>query len=499
MSQTLVVLSQKKKDVFTKKNYFMKTKNILTIFLAGILLIGCKPASNKQNEKQESLTPEERESLAPEYQDFFDSLDAALESYEEEVIVVVDKRDNAYKKKKLSWEEEYDSILVSLGIQSKDPDGILKEICDTSYIDDVDERVRIKGAACPFQPHLLVVNDNKILLFSEKLDSIYTLETPFLIQTASSYSTYQNQLKIAGEIFLLAKSKPDYLYGEQAHLYRQYYPENYFDLVLYRYNIDSLYLERVTKFYDNTIPLHKLYFELAGYFPKRSYIIFDTRYKYKAYYDCVSIHPDPTYAENNKSFKVDIESRKTELGELVGPGEYSNDIGYEVKLYSNNLFPRDHNFEIKQTEESVIISNIPDGNPDIELPFSIFNDKPIGLDKGVSKFEYLDYNICYTKNQKAIISVCREEEMGILRGNIYLVDLESNEVSRLIDNEVIGYDVILKEFSFNSESHHKTFLDKCYLIDVMNGKDGNSELYLYDDNFNLLHHFDNMQYYEEFN
>ena len=44
----------------------MKTKIILSIFLAGIFLIACKPSSNKQNEGQESLAAEEQYILTPE-------------------------------------------------------------------------------------------------------------------------------------------------------------------------------------------------------------------------------------------------------------------------------------------------------------------------------------------------------------------------------------------------------------------------------------------------
>ena len=69
----------------------MKTKKILILFLACILLIACKPTSNKQNERQESIVTEEQDSLTSEEQEFLASLDSVMDSYEEEVIVVVDK------------------------------------------------------------------------------------------------------------------------------------------------------------------------------------------------------------------------------------------------------------------------------------------------------------------------------------------------------------------------------------------------------------------------
>jgi len=69
----------------------MKTKKILILFLACILLIACKPTNNKQNERQESIVTEEQDSLTTEEQEFLASLDSVMDSYEEEVIVVVDK------------------------------------------------------------------------------------------------------------------------------------------------------------------------------------------------------------------------------------------------------------------------------------------------------------------------------------------------------------------------------------------------------------------------
>jgi hypothetical protein len=78
----------------------------------------------------------------------------------------------------------------------------------------------------------------------------------------------------------------------------------------------------------------------------------------------------------------------------------------------------------------------------------------------------------------------REEEMTVLTGNIYLLDLTNNRIKKLIENEVIGYDVSLKQ------------LHDYYLVDVLYGKDGNSELYLYDKNFNLMQYFVNLQHYE---
>jgi len=75
----------------------MKTKIILSLFLAGILLITCKPTSNKQNEGQESVVTEEQESLTSEEQEYIDSLNAIIDSYEEEVIVVVKKFDKPAK------------------------------------------------------------------------------------------------------------------------------------------------------------------------------------------------------------------------------------------------------------------------------------------------------------------------------------------------------------------------------------------------------------------
>jgi len=74
-----------------KENYIMKTKKILILFLACILLISCKPTSKKQNEGQESIVTEEQDSLTSEEQEFLASLDSVMDSYEEEVIVVVDK------------------------------------------------------------------------------------------------------------------------------------------------------------------------------------------------------------------------------------------------------------------------------------------------------------------------------------------------------------------------------------------------------------------------
>jgi len=75
----------------------MKTKVILFLFLANILLIACKPTGNKQNEKQENIAIEEQDTLTPEEQEFLASLDSVMDSYEEEVIVVVNKFDKPDK------------------------------------------------------------------------------------------------------------------------------------------------------------------------------------------------------------------------------------------------------------------------------------------------------------------------------------------------------------------------------------------------------------------
>jgi len=75
----------------------MKTKVILFLFLANMMLIGCKPNSSKQIEGQESVVTEEQDSLTQEEQEFLASLDSVMDSYEEEVIVVVNKFDKPDK------------------------------------------------------------------------------------------------------------------------------------------------------------------------------------------------------------------------------------------------------------------------------------------------------------------------------------------------------------------------------------------------------------------
>jgi|GEM_PF-2036168 len=101
----------------------MKTKIILSIFLAVILIIACKPASNKQKEGQESLALEKQESLTVEEQEYFDSLDAVIESYEEEEIVVVNK----YEK-------------IDKADESENMEGLIK-IVDVRNVDDYSDAV----------------------------------------------------------------------------------------------------------------------------------------------------------------------------------------------------------------------------------------------------------------------------------------------------------------------------------------------------------------------
>jgi len=71
----------------------MKTKKILFLYIAGVLLIACKPTSNKQIEGQESVVTEKQDGLTAEEQECKEYFDSILDSYEEEVIVVVNKSD----------------------------------------------------------------------------------------------------------------------------------------------------------------------------------------------------------------------------------------------------------------------------------------------------------------------------------------------------------------------------------------------------------------------
>ena len=91
-----------------------------------------------------------------------------------------------------------------------------------------------------------------------------------------------------------------------------------FDLNLYRFNIDSLKLYEIAKFYTRLIPLLKYKYELTGYFPAESILKIDSLKKL-IYYDVISLMIDPDIDEHEYegTICVNLNNRKTFLGKLV--------------------------------------------------------------------------------------------------------------------------------------------------------------------------------------
>lgn len=147
----------------------MKTKKILTLFFAVIWLIACKPTSNKQNERQESIVTEEQDSLTTEEQEFLASLDSVMDSYEEEVIVVVNKSD---KYDKTNEPDDKEGMIKIIDVRNVDDfsDAVEIFIPDTMLVDSL--RMIAKTAETFIKWY---INDNcpidqdKLFTFSETL------------------------------------------------------------------------------------------------------------------------------------------------------------------------------------------------------------------------------------------------------------------------------------------------------------------------------------------
>ncbi len=381
----------------------------------------------------------------------------------------------AEKKKELSWEEKIDSMLNALGIKTRNWDSIVHIICDTSFNSHTLTNIQLDTQTCPFKPDFLVVSDYKLQFLNSSFDSMYVLKTNFQFLTAS-WSPFKSN-----EAYVLVKDNIKIPDSKEI----EYCSENLFNLGLYKLNLDSMQMQGVTTFYDKSPPLCRLCMELGAYFTDTSFVKIDTANN-MIYYDCVAIGAPADGAEYFATYNVDLEKGTTSLGRLI---DFAPKLIYakDIPLYSTSYL-KYSKMDVQKEGEYIVLSKIPDNRPAVKIPISLLYEEPLNLPKQNSKeaLGYLYYNLCFTPDNKMVIcSPCREEEMGILNGNIYLLDLDGNKLKTLVKGEVIGYEVSLKRLK-----------NGMYLLDVEYGKEYNGELYLFDGDFNLVRHFEHSQYYE---
>jgi hypothetical protein len=232
-----------------------------------------------------------------------------------------------------------------------------------------------------------------------------------------------------------------------------------FDLKLYRLNIDSLKLYGITKIFDNTIPLVKYQFELLEYFPRKS-IIKTKKEKGQLYYDMILIMEDYDYHVNYVSVIVDLNKGTTKVGERINVGEWKS-VGKPSLVYSN-AYHEKNNYKAQMSKDFFKIFNFNNEKDTLDIPVSLFRgNEQVAVDdiKPDSILNRLQFNFITEKDSSYLIcSPYTEHEMAVLHGNIYLLNLETQEKITLLEKFVIGYNADLFEFK-NSMYAIRTYWD----------------------------------------
>jgi len=316
-------------------------------------------------------------------------------------------------------------------------DSTIRVLCDTSFLIQNIDTIEINTVHCAFQPYMLIVNDGNLKLKNYTLDSTYNIKTERKVHTATWSPFNQNEIfLLLREEFILSKSD-----SINFPFFCQKPP---FNLKLYRLNLDSLKMYGISSFYNKIIPLVKLQYEIADFFPRNSVIKVDSENN-AIYYDAVSLMIDYDYFENKGTYKVDLNTRETSLTKPI-TFEQKKNIGEKVKIYSN-AYHQKNNYKAQVDDSIIRLFDISSNIDTLEISAKLFDGNEQVHIKNIesdSVLKQLQFNFCFTKDSNYIIgSPYTEHDMAVLHGNIYLIDKNTHDFKLLIGNRVVGYNVDL--------------------------------------------------------
>jgi thiamine biosynthesis lipoprotein ApbE len=87
---------------------------------------------------------------------------------------VIQESENTQSKEQIDYEEAL-----------KNMDKIIHSFSDTSYLNNLNDTVKLNGNICNFNPYGLAVTEQKLILYNETFDSIYNVQIDLPVQTAT--------------------------------------------------------------------------------------------------------------------------------------------------------------------------------------------------------------------------------------------------------------------------------------------------------------------------
>jgi len=359
----------------------------------------------------------------------------------------------------------------SFGITWKKVDGRSQIICDTTYMNQIDDKVKLQSSRCPFEPYMLVVTGDKLLFLNKDLDLKYQPITDLKIHNAA-WSPFNKS-----EIYLLAKKE----FAIEKKELTEYLPDTLFDLILYSLNLESMQINQITTLFDFSVRACRLDADPPEFFSREPFLKIDAVNKL-IYYDCLqpwNPDGDPYFL---LTYVIDLKKNSTSLLNLK-EFKPNNLIGNEVKTYGDGFFKP---IEITQKKEFILFKNPVADKPDVKIPTSIFYEEPIKLAAIKEDYEMLAFRIFYSSNSNQIVcSPYKEVDMGTLMGNTYIIDANGKLLKTILKNVVVGYDLDLWGLDNGNYLFGDTYLCR-----------GIPELYLFDKDFKLLQYFSYVKHYE---